>query len=213
MKYQDYVIKDGTLIGNFEEMYHESSKIPWHQDETAYAIFSDLDIVILKNMQKSYNFQKVADIACGLGYFTQRVADEVLIENNISGFDISETAVKQANQRFPQISFQVLDILKKVPLKLKNAYDLVICKECHWYVLHQLDYFQKQLLDISSAYVYICQSFPENDTYLGKEVFPNPETLLSFWSKRCEVIYTNIETDQKYGNRSLIHIFLKKELS
>ena len=33
MKYQDYVIKDGTLIGNFEEMYHESSEIPWHQDE------------------------------------------------------------------------------------------------------------------------------------------------------------------------------------
>ena len=44
-------------------------------------------------------------------------------------------------------------------------------------------------------------------------IFPNPETLLSFWSKRCEVIYTNIETDQKYGNRPLIHMFLKKDLS
>ena len=87
MKYQDYVIKDGTLIGKFEEMYHESSEIPWHQDETAFAIFTDLDIVILKNLHKRYNFQKVADIACGQGYFTQRVADEVLSENNISGFE------------------------------------------------------------------------------------------------------------------------------
>ena len=33
MKYQDYVIKDSTFIGNFVDMYQESSEIPWHQDE------------------------------------------------------------------------------------------------------------------------------------------------------------------------------------
>ena len=45
--------------------------------------YSDLN----SRQKENYNFQKVADIACGLGYFTQRVADEVLSENNISGFE------------------------------------------------------------------------------------------------------------------------------
>ena len=97
-------------------MYQESSQIPWSQDKTAYAIITDLDIVIQQNLQKNYNFQKVEDIICGLGYFTQRVADEVLNESNILGFDISLTDVKRASQRFTYISFQLLDILEKAPL-------------------------------------------------------------------------------------------------
>ena len=30
--YRDYVIKDGRLIGEFEQMYKNSRDIPWHQD-------------------------------------------------------------------------------------------------------------------------------------------------------------------------------------
>jgi|TARA_B100000315_G_scaffold178802_1_gene167474 hypothetical protein len=30
--YHDYVIKDGRLIGEFEQMYKNSRDIPWHQD-------------------------------------------------------------------------------------------------------------------------------------------------------------------------------------
>ncbi len=31
--YHDYVIKNGKLIGEFEQMYKNSAGIPWHQDE------------------------------------------------------------------------------------------------------------------------------------------------------------------------------------
>ena len=30
--YQDYLIKDGIYIGLFEDMYRDSSEVPWHQD-------------------------------------------------------------------------------------------------------------------------------------------------------------------------------------
>ena len=33
--YHDYVIKNGSFVGKFEEMYQNSSNIPWHQDDTA----------------------------------------------------------------------------------------------------------------------------------------------------------------------------------
>lgn len=31
--YHDYVIMDGKLIAEFEQMYQNSSQIPWHQNE------------------------------------------------------------------------------------------------------------------------------------------------------------------------------------
>lgn len=33
--YHDYVFRDGKLVGEFEDMYKNSSKVPWHQDEQA----------------------------------------------------------------------------------------------------------------------------------------------------------------------------------
>jgi len=31
--YHDYVIKNGKLIGEFDQMYLKSKNIPWHQDK------------------------------------------------------------------------------------------------------------------------------------------------------------------------------------
>jgi hypothetical protein len=33
--YHDYVIKGGVLVREFEQMYQNSTNIPWHQDEQA----------------------------------------------------------------------------------------------------------------------------------------------------------------------------------
>ena len=77
MRYQDYVIKDGKFIGKFEEMYQESSEIPWHQDETSHAIFSDINITVLQHMKQRFGLESVADAGQGLEYFTNRVANEV----------------------------------------------------------------------------------------------------------------------------------------
>ena len=60
--YHEYVFKEGKLIGKFEEMYRHTS-MPWHQDETAYRIFSEIDLTILR--QRKY--EKVLDVGRGLG--------------------------------------------------------------------------------------------------------------------------------------------------
>ena len=52
-RYQDYVIRDGKYIGQFEAMYRNSHEVPWHQDETVNAIFSDLTVAILKHRRVS----------------------------------------------------------------------------------------------------------------------------------------------------------------
>lgn len=72
-RYQDYVIKEGTLLGKFEEMYRESSEIPWHQDKTAYSLLGDFDLAVLRHFCELKKWETVADLGCGLGYFTARV--------------------------------------------------------------------------------------------------------------------------------------------
>ena len=71
--YHDYVFKNGKLVGKFDEMYKNSSEIPWHQDETAYRVFSEIDIAILKQ----YEYESVCEIGCGFGYFTNRLHEEL----------------------------------------------------------------------------------------------------------------------------------------
>ena len=143
-RYHDYVIKDGRFIGHFEEMYAECDEIPWHQDETARGIYTDHDLAILAYMKRRLGFRSVADIGCGLGYVTSRIKDEVLEKNDvITGFDIALSAIKQARILFPSIRFEPLDILKPIPAELSDSHDLVICKECHWYVLDDVKGFRK----------------------------------------------------------------------
>lgn len=76
--YHDYVIKDGKFIGKFEEMYKYSKDVPWHQDRIAYAFQSDIDIGLLWHIVREYEPMKIAEIGCGLGYFTTRFYDEVI---------------------------------------------------------------------------------------------------------------------------------------
>ncbi|OPY03250.1 MAG: 23S rRNA methyltransferase A [Syntrophorhabdus sp. PtaB.Bin047] len=211
--YRDYVIKDGRFIGRFEEMYSECQETPWHQDETAGAIFSDMDLVVLRHMKTRFGFSRVADIGCGLGYVTSRIHREVLEENDaIVGFDVSPTAVLKAGKTFPGIDFETLDITKPLADRLLDAFDLVVCKECHWYVLDHLTQFRENILRMTRKWVYVVQSFPEDRPYLGMDVFPSPEALVDFWTRAGSPEYHLVEWDGLYGGRPLVHLFLGKTM-
>jgi SAM-dependent methyltransferase len=209
--YRDYVIKDGKLVGRFEEMYAECQEIPWHQDETATGIFTDIDLSILRHMKARYSFERIADIGCGLGYVTARIKAEVLGGGVVTGFDVSSSAVTKARRMFPGICFETLDITKPIPENLNGIFDLVICKECHWYVLNHLEQFRRNLLQMSKRWVYLVQCFPENKPYLGMDKFPSPEALINFWTEVGHSAYTLIEWDGFYSGRPLLHLFLEKE--
>lgn len=62
--YHEYIIKNGSLIGEFEQMYAKSEGIPWKQDKEAYAIYSNFIIEMMQSMNITYN--NILDIGCGL---------------------------------------------------------------------------------------------------------------------------------------------------
>ena len=126
----------------------------------------------------------------------------------IHGFDISDSAIQKAQNNFPDLKFSQLDITQS-PQSPKSKFDLVICKECHWCVLEGLEAFRTSICKLSRQWIYVVQSFPEIAHYLGQEVFPNPNSIIKFWQVICATEYV-IETDSKFNNRPLIHLFLRK---
>jgi hypothetical protein len=59
--YHDFVIKDGRLVGEFEQMYVKSSDIPWHQDEQE----DWLDVRLTVQLLEEY---APFDYICDFGY-------------------------------------------------------------------------------------------------------------------------------------------------
>lgn len=124
-RYQDYVIRDGRLIGKFEEMYRNSSEIPWHQDVTANSIFSDLTIAILRRTK----IVSMLDVGSGLGYMTERMRRELPGLSRVVGLDISETAVLRARQMFKEIEFVSGTM---TDLKGTELFNAVVSKDVIW---------------------------------------------------------------------------------
>mgnify|MGYP001242404944 CR=1 FL=1 len=191
--YHDYVFKDGCLVGKFEDMYKYSSEVPWYQDKEAYAASSDIDIAILKQ----FKYDSICEIGCGLGYFTDRLYNELSYSRGtpkVTGIDVSQTAVKKAKVLFPQIRFIKSNLLIERPMS-DGCFDLVVIKDVLWYVCHDLDQFYKNVIDMimSKCMIYISQSFPVLEKpFVGKDVFPNPQALLTIFEKDFNGLTLNI---------------------
>ena len=143
---------------------------------------------------------------CGLGYFSNRLYNEVNANDGgrplVTGIDISQTAVEKARKKFPEISFIAGDLTKENPFTSNHEqramrhkqFDLVVVKEVLWYVSHNLKSFMQNVLSLikEDGFLYVAQSFPESGTWVGKEVLDSPERLkeiLSDYSKPITVCY------------------------
>ena len=207
--YHDYVFKNGKFLGNFEGMYRHSTDIPWHQDKTSYSVFSDIDLAILRQ----YRYNSICEVGCGLGFFTNRLAQELGSEGNIvrvTGIDISPTAVAKARTLFPHQNFVTGDLTCERPLP-GEQFDLVVIKELLWYICHKLTDFMKNIMDMirGDGFLYVSQSFPEEDQWVFQDVIDNPEKLKEIFCEFVKPVHYCVEWDWNYNGRPLVHLLGK----
>ena len=113
--YHDYVFREGKLIGEFEEMYRNSTTTPWHQDEQENWIDVRLTKEILRDVGK---FQQIHDFGCGAGHYLDLIVKHSLATNGKSyDYDVSATACEKAASFFPHSSFSVLDLTQRAEKK------------------------------------------------------------------------------------------------
>lgn len=154
--YHEYVfdIEQRKFVGKFEEMYQQEDVQgfdSWYQEDLTH-ITKRLSLCLLEQ----YNFNSVLDVGCGKGSFTHLLKKN---NNEVSGCDLSETAVKKAKSRFPAIDFFAAsssDLMREH----KKQYDLVVLMEILSYISDWQD-FIKYISEITQ-YCLITLYIPQN---------------------------------------------------
>ncbi len=82
-RYQDYVIKDGKFVGEFEQMYRDFDD-PWEQTTRED---DALEKLIALELVRMHGYRRVLEIGCGYGEFTAKLAR---VSESVLGVDVSE---------------------------------------------------------------------------------------------------------------------------
>ncbi len=138
--YHDYVIKDGKFIGKFEEMY-KAHDDPWMQSQQPNRYSRQMAIMNIKR----YGIKSIVEYGCGLGYYANWIYKETGIV--CKSIDISETAVRRAQRKFPLLDFNVGDIKDLGRLGNKQNIDCILLADITWMILQDLDHINEQLLE------------------------------------------------------------------
>lgn len=180
MRYQDYVIKDGQFIGEFEKMYQDCED-PWRQSQEAEQSYSRSDTVVTI---KRLGLKNILEIGCGLGHFTNYLArscDNI----QIAGMDISATAIQKAAAKYPHLEFFQGNV-KDIDIILKpRGVDTIIFSEIMWYILNNLDDVLRKIREYykhesAGGYLIVNQTFYNGGQSYGKEFFTNEDEMIRY---------------------------------
>ena len=198
--YHDYVIKNGKLIGEFEQMYQKAKNIPWHQNKQENWI----DIRIIIELLKEYSpFDSITDFGCGLGYFLEILKKFVGTPSSRAiGYDISPTCCKKASEIFPQYEFHVLDLMSEPHIyntmqdktrQDKTRQDLCAIRGTLWYIFPKMRNVVKNIANMmkNGNILLVSQNFPPlESSFVGKEIIPSPESIVEWFGN----YFTSLKT-------------------
>lgn len=121
-----------SLEKGFRENTHK-----WNKPATSE--YQKKRFAIIKEMAESVHPKHILDIGCGTGYLTEELAK---VTSNITGIDVSKTAIEQAQKRLPEITFYEgsLNELGDIRNELKipgRPFDLIVASEILYYIKDQ----------------------------------------------------------------------------
>jgi SAM-dependent methyltransferase len=210
--YQDYVISNGKLVGDFEGMY-ENFDDPWHQSAQDHIFDSRRQIAInyCNRLRSKYGVSKVVEVGCGFGHLT-----ESLRKNGFDalGTDISKTAIKKASNlypesRFKQLSFSDFDNL----FSLKPS--ILIMAEITWYILDDLDQFLFRLNEYAKQsqepvfLIHLLATYEPGVQKYGADKFTNLEEIIQYFNLEY-LEYGFVKTVTSFDDKSQGTYFVAK---
>jgi SAM-dependent methyltransferase len=179
--YHDYVIKDGRLVGEFEEMYRRFDD-PWHHEllnrYSGSRTLAKHQLGILKELN---GIRRVLDLGCGKGQFAAEIAQLGL---DVTGFDISETAIRKARERSSSARFEI-GTLKDRDRILAIQPDVIVMCQITWFVLPELQSFFNFLREKlpNAVILHILAVYAPGDQKYGREYFTDLQEIFNYFSK------------------------------
>jgi SAM-dependent methyltransferase len=168
-RYQDYVIRDGRLVGEFEEMYRDHAD-PWHQSTRESFSTEKMAAINLLHRLKA---RRVIEVGCGLGYFSRKLADSGV---QVLGLDVAATAIAKASALHGggHCQFRQADILDAAPYAEFQP-EAVIMAEVTWYVLDKLPAYLALLRRVLPGrhLIHLLNTYPSGEQKYGVQWFSN----------------------------------------
>jgi SAM-dependent methyltransferase len=181
--YQDYVIKDGKLIGDFDGLYKNFDD-PWHQSRDDHDSRRILSLSWCIELRKKFGCNRVIEIGCGFGHLTEQ-----LRQHNFAsvGIDISKVAIDKAREINPSSNFinaQINDFKKMSQFDP----DIFLMAEITWYVLDDLNKFienlqiYKRQRDKPTFLIHLLTTYAPGVQKYGLEKFTNLEEIKKYFN-------------------------------
>ncbi len=202
-RYQDYVIRDGKLVGEFEEMYRDFDD-PWEQQSERDATDKAIGVALLRKN----GHQRALEYGCGLGQYTDQLHHHL---GAAAGVDISPTAIAKARERYPAPSFLVGGILGDAPLAEFRP-DVLVFSQVTWLVLGDLAAFKKCLRRQSArGFLHLLHVYPPGVQKYGTDYFVDLEGILRYWSDVIDFVEWGEvrRTDDAGGARTFFYGTIK----
>ncbi len=197
--YHQYVFNDKGFVGDFENMY-KNCEDPWgldknHDIQISYEIIASLIKFYrgLRNIQRPH----IVEIGSGKGYFCNYINHL----GDITGIDISETAVKISAEKYPDLKFINENIIN-IKTGSAHKYDMaVMFKGMIWYIIDEVDAALENIKSMlkCNGIVIIEVNYYNND-YYGKEIISCDENAIEIFSKYFKIL--NI-INHRYRNEDI----------
>ena len=193
-----------SLRGEFEKMYQDIAD-PWGCDKHSNSINNKLFCEIIFHNRK---FSNILDIGSGLGNLTKNLY-EYNKGGDVVGWEISNTAVSKAMNKYPFIKFENKNIMTD---NIEYKYELITISEVMWYLLEKIDeVFDKLSNSLSdNGILAIHQYFPKNQNF-GNDVINGLEDFESFIEERTDFKFLNKIISFDKNDRVLLALLSKKD--
>ena len=183
-KYQDYVISNGILIGEWEKLYNDFED-PWMQSRHDHVFDSrrQLTIIACKRLREQFTSSNVLELGCGFGYITRQLAD---LNFNAMGIDISKSAIRKAKIKHPKSEFKVSKF-NNFEIIYDFQPDIIIMAELTWYILEELEDFLSKLKTYASSrnrpvfLIHLLAVYKPGVQKFGIDKFTNHEEILDYF--------------------------------
>jgi SAM-dependent methyltransferase len=203
--------KNGSLsfVGDFEG-YYKSNGDPWGQkgdDDRLREYYAFSRHNILKSIESVIDSKAedvdILEVGCGFGYVSSKLHKELSGNVNITGMDISPTAISKAKALFPSLEFIVGDIRSEY-LNVGKKYDIVLMVEILWYILERLPqvFANIDVLLKDKGFLIFSNGFPREQKY-GKEIIDGFDGLVRYVCTKHFGKYRIVKANLDYSGRFL----------
>jgi SAM-dependent methyltransferase len=183
-RYQDFVIKDGKLVGDFEGLY-ENFDDPWHQSEAEHQGDTRRQIALMwmHRLRANYGASRVIELGCGFGHLTDKLRRAGF---SAVGADISKTAIAKARE-LNSSSVYIQAAVSDFDALIAFSPDVFLMAEITWYILDELDEFLSRCKGYASGrhrptyLIHLLTTYASGVQQYGAEKFTNLEEIQRYF--------------------------------